>query len=71
MLPPVTSNFAFGAVVPMPTLALLPKITESLCETAAFAPMTVVLLKFVEPICIPASVPMMVLLLPVMLPSPA
>jgi hypothetical protein len=67
MLPPVTSNFAFGAVVPMPPLALLPRIKELLCVTCVFAPMTVVLLKFVEPVGIPAFAPVTVLSFPVLL----
>ena len=67
MLPPVTSSFAFGAVVPMPTLALLPKIKELLCETCVFAPMTVVLLKLVAPVGIPEFAPTTVLSLPVVL----
>ena len=55
ILPPVTSNFAFGVVVPIPTSVsavapfaplMPPKTSELLCETYALAPIAVV---FVSP----------------------
>src|SRR5437660_2005 len=66
---PATVSFDPGALVPMPTFALLPSTSELLCETTAFAPRAVALVRFPLPTFAPP--PMAVLLSPVVLEIPA
>lgn len=78
MLPPVTSNFAFGAVVPIPTLVSavapftplrLPNIKELLVVAVALAPIAVAFVRLAAPTSVPS--PSIVMRLPVRLAAPA
>src|SRR5437867_12915863 len=74
----LTSSFAEGDVVPMPTLvldvdpltpAILPSTSELLASTSAWAPIAVALVRLPEPKF--AKYPIAVLLFPAMLLTPA
>src|SRR6266404_3789435 len=66
---PATVSFEPGEGVPIPTLTLLPSTNELLCETSALAPIAVAFVRLFAPRLAP--LPRMVLLLPVVLASPA